>query len=313
MEHVILVEKYRPHRIADCILPDTIKNFFQQIVNTGIVPNMILTGKPGTGKTTAAMAMCDELQYEYILINASENGNIDTLRTEIRQFASAMSFTGDRKVVILDEADHLNPQSTQPALRGFIEEFASNVSFIFTCNTLSKLLEALHSRVSVIEYTIPAAEKEVMAKQMLKRLKVILDTEGVEYEPKVLAALIMKFWPDFRRTINELQRHVISGKIDESILSQVRDVPMAELIKAVRSDDFPAVRKWCAAHFDADAAKVIRKVYDALYEIFMPQSIPDAVVLCGTYLYRSAFVQDQELHLAAFLTELMLNCEVKKV
>jgi DNA polymerase III delta prime subunit len=312
MENVIWVEKYRPHRISDCILPDAIKNTFQQIVATGVIPNMILTGRPGTGKTTAAMAMCDELGVEFILINASENGNIDTLRTTIREFASSMSFSGERKVVILDEADHLNPQSTQPALRGFIEEFAANVSFIFTCNTLSKIIEALHSRTSIIEYVIPLAEKEAMAKQFMKRLRLILDTEAVEFEPKVLAALIMKWWPDFRRIINELQRHSLNGKIDESILSQVRDVPMAELIKAIKADDFVTVRKWCAAHFDADCVKVMRKIYDVLYDIFIPTAIPDAVVLIGTYQYRAAFVQDQELHLAAFLTELMLNCEVKK-
>lgn len=304
--HVIWVEKYRPHKIADCILPENIKATFEEIVSRGVIPNMILAGKAGGGKTTAAKAICDELDAEFLLINASENGNIDTLRTEIREFASTASFSGDRKVVILDEADHLNPNSTQPALRTFIEEFASNVSFIFTCNSLSKIIQPLHSRTSIIEYSIPNGEKEALAKQFLKRLKFILDSEGVEYDGKVLISLIFKFWPDFRRTINELQRYAMSGKIDESILNAVRDVPMSELIKALKAKDYPSVRKWCAVHHDSDSVKIMRKLYDALYEVFKRESIPDVVVLIGTYQYRAAFVNDHELHLVAFLTELML-------
>ena len=247
----IWVERYRPHCIADCVLPEAIKTTFQEIIRQGVVPNMILSGRAGGGKTTAAQAICDELNVEWILINASESGNIDTLRNEVREFESTRSFCGDRKVVLLDEADSLNPNSTQPALRGFIEEFSVNVSFIFTCNTLSKIIQPLHSRTSIIEFNIPAIEKAGLQKQFLKRLRFILDTEGVEYEPKVLAALIMKFWPDFRRTINELQRYALLGKIDEGILAQVRDVPMSELLKALKDRDFPAMRKWCAVHHDS--------------------------------------------------------------
>lgn len=304
--HVIWVEKYRPRKIADCILPEGIKSTFEQIVEKGVIPNMILSGKAGGGKTTAAKAICDELDAEYLMINASENGNIDTLRTEIREFASTASFSGNRKVVILDEADHLNPNSTQPALRSFIEEFAGNVSFILTVNTLSKLIGPLHSRTSIIEYSIPNSEKEALAKQLLKRLKYILESEGVEYDSKVLISLIFKFWPDYRRTINELQRYSMSGKIDESILNAVRDVPMAELIKALKAKDYPSVRKWCAVHHDSDSVKIMRKLYDSLYDVFKREAIPDVVVLLGTYQYRAAFVNDHELHLVAFLTELML-------
>ena len=309
---VLWVERYRPRKIADCILPEGIKTTFQQIVEQGVVPNLILSGKAGTGKTTAAMAMADELGIEVLFLNASENGNIDTLRTVVRDFASTKSFISDRKVVILDEADHLNPTSTQPALRGFLEEFASNVSFIFTCNTLSKIIQPLHGRCSVIEYVIPNGEQQSMARLFLRRLQFILDQENVEYEPKVVAALILRWFPDFRRTINELQRYAIAGRIDEGILSQVRDVPMAELIKALRSDDFTAVRKWCAAHHDADSVRVLRKIFDAAYEILEPQSIPEVVVLIGKYQYQAAFVQDQEMHLAAFLTEVMFNARFKK-
>lgn len=322
-KHVIWVEKYRPHKISDCILPEAIKETFEQIVQQGIIPNLILTGKAGGGKTTAARAICEELGVEYILINASENGNIDTLRTEIREFASTESFLHDldasgfstgrkRKVVILDEADHLNPNSTQPALRAFIEEFASNVSFIFTCNSLSKIITYLHSRTAVIEYNIPNSEKEALAKQFFKRLKFILDTEGIEYDTKVIMALTFKFWPDFRRTINELQRYALAGKIDESILAQVRDVPMSELIKALKAKDFHAMRKWCAVHHDSDSVKIIRKLYDVLFDVFVKNQVPDVVILMGRYQYQAAFVDDHELHLVAFLTELMYGDAIQE-
>lgn len=309
--HKLWVEKWRPHTITDCILPIAIKTTFEQIIINGVVPNMILTGKTGGGKTTAARAICDQLDIEYIMINASENGNIDTLRTEIREFASTASFGGERKVVILDEADHLNPNSTQPALRSFIEEFASNVSFIFTCNSISKIIAPLHSRTAVIEYTIPNAEKESLAKQFFKRLKIILDAEGVEYQPKVIMAMVFKYWPDFRRTINELQRYALQGKIDEGILDQVRDIPISELITALKSKDFQAMRKWCAVHNESDSTKIMRKLYDSLYEVFNLDSIPEVVVMIGTYQYRAAFVQDHEIHLVAFLTELMLIKAIK--
>jgi DNA polymerase III delta prime subunit len=321
-EHVIWVEKYRPHKISDCVLPENIKETFAQIVKQGLIPNLILTGKAGGGKTTAARAICDELNVESILINASENGNIDTLRNEIREFASTESFLRDldaddnssvkRKVVILDEADHLNPNSTQPALRSFIEEFASNVSFIFTCNSLGKIIQPLHSRTSVIEYNIPNGEKATLQGQFYKRLKFILDTENVEFDPNVVKALVVKFWPDFRRTINELQRYSLSGKIDEGILAQVRDVPLSELIKALKDKDFQSMRKWCAVHHDSDSVKIIRKLYEVLYEVFNKNSIPDVVILMGRYQYQAAFVNDHELHLVAFLTELMYGDAIQE-
>jgi DNA polymerase III delta prime subunit len=314
--HVLWVEKYRPHRVADCILPQSIKVTFEEIVKQGIVPNMILAGKAGGGKTTAALAICDELDLDWLLINASENGNIDTLRTEIREFASTRSFDGARRVVVLDEADHLNPNSTQPALRSFIEEFASNVSFIFTCNNLAKIITPLHSRASIIEYAYAADETPALVGQFYKRLKMILDTEKIGYDletiKKTLGMLILKFWPDMRRTINELQRYSLTGTIDDGILEQVQDAPLQELIEAVKKDDFKKMRAWCAVHADADSIKVIRKVYDSLYDLFEPDSIPGIVLLCGEYQYKAAFAQDQEMHLCAFLTEVMMQSEVKK-
>ena len=309
MNHVIWVEKYRPHTIADCILPEYLKNTFQKIVDSGVVPNMILHGKAGGGKTSVARAICEELGIEYLVINASKDGNIDTLRNEILDFSSSRSYDGERKVIILDEADHLNPTSTQPALRNFIEEFAANVSFIYTANVLGKILEPLHSRASIIEFKVPANEKETLLKQFMKRCRFILDTEGITYEPKVLAALIVKFWPDFRRTINELQTHALNGVIDESILEKFKDVSMGELLKTIKARDFFAMRKWCAVHHDTDPVRVMRKIYDSMSEVFDKMCLPDVVLLIGQYQYQAAFVADHEMHLAAFLTDLMQTVE----
>ncbi len=312
----IWAERYRPSTIADCILPEKMKATFEEIVSQGVVPNMILTGEPGGGKTTTARAICDQLDIDYILINSSENGNIDTLRTEIREFASSRSFDGARRVIILDEADGLNPQSTQPALRPFIEEFAANASFIMTCNNLSKIITPLHGRTSIIEYKIPAAEKPNLIAQFYKRLKMIVDTEGIEYDPEnirqILGTLIMKFWPDMRRTINELQRYSLSGTIDAGILDQVRDAPLAELISAIKDGDFKKMRNWCAVHADSDSVKIIRKIYDSMYEIFDPKYVPALVLFASEYQYKAAFAQDQEINLVAFLTQVMSECEVKK-
>jgi DNA polymerase III delta prime subunit len=312
----IWVEKYRPRKIEDCILPERLKTTFSEIVAQGIVPNMILTGKPGMGKTTAAMAMCDELDLDWILINSSLKGNIDTLRSEITEFASVRSFDGGRRVVILDEADGLNPNSTQPALRPFIEEFAANVSFIFTCNNLAKIIPPLHGRTSIIEYAIPQSESANLFGQFYKRLKMILDTEGIQYDPETikttLGKLILKYWPDMRRTINELQTYSMKGTVDIGIIEQVQDAPLEELMIAMKGNDFKTMRKWCATHADADSIKVMRKVYDELYNLFEPACIPNIVLLVGDYQYRAAFAQDQEMHLAAFLTNVMLESQVKK-
>ena len=310
------VERWRPRKIADCILPEKIKGTFEEIVNQGVVPNMILTGPAGMGKTTAAIALCDELDLDWILINASQNGGIDTLRTEITEFASTRSFDGARRVIILDEADYLNPQSTQPALRGAIEEFSVNASFIFTCNNLVKIIPPLHSRASIIEYNIPADEMSGLVGQFYKRLKLILDTEKISYDPSnvktVLGRLILKFWPDMRRVLNELQLYSIKGPIDAGVLEQVQDAPMAELIDAIKKDDFRRVRAWCAVHSDTDVIKVIRKVYDLVYDLFEPDCIPGIVLLCASYQFQAAFAQDQEIHLAAFLTNLMMESQIKK-
>ena len=305
MRQVIWVEKYRPHTIADCILPAALKATFQGIIDSKVVLNMILSGKAGVGKTTVARAICEELDISYIIINASENGNIDTLRTEIREFSSTQSFSGDRKVVILDEADHLNANSTQPALRSFIEEFAGNTSFIFTCNHPNRIIPELHSRAPIIEFAISKAEKDDMMKQFLKRLRAILDAEEVPYEPKVLAQMIFKHWPDMRRVINELQRYAKQGQIDAGIMEQIKDAPIADLYAALKARDFKTMRVWCAIHNDNDSVRVMRKVYDTMYEVFDKECIPDIVLLIGNYQYQAAFVQDHEVHLAAFLTELM--------
>lgn len=306
MRQVIWVEKYRPHTVADCILPAALKSTFQEIVNSGVVLNMILAGKAGVGKTTIARAICEELDLTYIISNASEKGNIDTLRTEIRDFAETASFTGDRKVVILDEADYLNATSTQPALRSFIEEFAANVSFIFTCNHPNRIIPELHSRAPVIEFKISKDEKEEMMKQFLKRLCSILDAEEIPYEKKVLAQMIFKHWPDMRRVINELQRYSKqTGRIDSTILEAIKDAPIADLYAALKGRDFKTMRVWCALYNDNDSVRVMRKVYDTMYEVFDKDCIPDIVLLIGNYQYQAAFVQDHEVHLAAFLTELM--------
>lgn len=312
MIHTLWVELYRPHTIEDCILPQTIKKTFQEIITSGVVPNLMLHGKTGCGKTTVAKALCDELDLSWYFINASKDGNIDTLRTQITDFCHAQSFSGERKVVIFDEADYLNPNSTQPALRAFIEEFAINTSFIFTCNAVNRIIAPLHGRTAVIDFSIPAAEVDSLRKQFLKRVRFILDTEKITYDPMTLAQLIVKFWPDMRRVINELQRYSLSGNIDEGILKQIKDVPMSELLVALRRRDFKTVRTWCAVNHENDSVRVMRKMFDALYEVFDPESIPAVVLLIGQYQFQAAFVADQEIHLTAFLTELMQTADWKK-
>jgi DNA polymerase III delta prime subunit len=304
MNHVIWTEKYRPHTIQECILPVDLKTTFQEIVNSGVVQNMILSGKAGAGKTTIARAMCEELDISHTVINASLKGNIDTLRTDILEFVTTMSFEGGRKVVILDEADHLNPVSTQPALRNFIEEYAINASFIFTCNYPNKIIPELHSRASIVDFKIPKDEKVELQKQYHKRLRLILDTEGVPYDPAVLAQVVVKYWPDMRRTINELQKYATRGRIDDGILAEIKDAPMADVLKALKEGNFKAMREWCALHNEGDSVRIMRKVYDCLYEVFKKDCVPDVVMMIGNYQYQAAFVQDHEIHLAAFLTEL---------
>ena len=303
------VEKYRPTTIEDCVLPSDIKQTFFDIKDE--IPNMILTGTAGTGKTTIAKALCEMHNCDYILINGSEESGIDVLRTKIKNFASTVSLGGGNKVVILDEADYLNPQSTQPALRGFIEEFHKNCRFIFTCNYKNRLIAPLHSRCTVIDFKIPPKERPRLASVFLARLMLILDDEGVEYNNEVLQELVMKYFPDFRRTINELQRYAVSGSIDVGILSNIAEESLQELLGHIKTKRFTDMRKWVATNIDNDPVKLFRKIYDALYDVLEPQSIPQAVIIIADYSYKSAFVVDQEVNIVACLTELMMECRWK--
>jgi DNA polymerase III delta prime subunit len=307
----IWVEKYRPKTIEDCILPEHIKKVFQEFVDSGSIPTLMLTGGPGVGKTTVARALCEMTECDYIIINGSEESGIDVLRTKIKDFASAVSFTGSRKIVILDEADYLNPQSTQPALRGFIEQFSDNCGFIFTANWANRIISPIHSRCSVIEFKINSSDKPKLAAQLMGRISEILNAEDIDFDKKVVAELIMKHFPDFRRCLNELQRYGIGGTIDVGILSQLSDVNMDELISALKEKNFKRVRSWVAHNIDNDPNKVFRKIYDAANDHFKPESIPQAVLILADYSYKAAFVSDVEINLVACLTELMVETEFK--
>lgn len=309
MTDFLWVEKYRPNTVAECILPDRIKKVFQEYVDKGSIPNLMLTGSAGVGKTTVAMAMCEQIGLNHLFINSSEERGIDMLRTKIRGYASTISLTGGRKVIILDEADYLTPEA-QAGLRGAIEEFAENCTFIFTCNFKSRLIDALHSRCSVIDFTLKAEEKPRMAAQLFSRLSIILNKEGVEYDKQVLIKIVEKHFPDYRRTLNELQRYSASGSIDAGTLSQVSDVrKISELVGFLKEGNFSEMRKWVVANSDIEPARIYRKIYDSLYEYFKPDSIPQAVVIIAKYQYQSAFVADQEINLVACLTEIMVDCE----
>jgi DNA polymerase III delta prime subunit len=307
MEHLLWTEKYRPETVADCILPERLKQPFQEYVNQKQIPNLLLTGGAGVGKTTVAKAMCNEIGCDFMVLNGSDENGVDTIRYKIKNYASSMSLTGGRKVIILDEADYLTPQA-QAILRNSIEEFAGNCSFIFTCNYKNKLIEPLHSRCAVVEFSLKNGEKAKMAGAFFKRIQSILQSEKVEYEDSVIAELIKKHFPDFRRALNELQRYSQFGKIDSGILAQIGDVQISEIVKHVKSKDFGAIRKWVGAS-DIDANILFRQLYDALYEVMKPQSIPQAVLILADYQYKQAFVADQEINMVACLTELMVNCE----
>lgn len=302
------VEKYRPKKIADTILPAELKATFQQFVDNKQVPNLLLTGGAGVGKTTVAKAMLEELGCDYIVINGSMNGNIDTLRNDIMQFASSVSFTGGRKYVILDEADYLNPNSTQPALRNFMEEYSGNCGFILTCNFKNRIIEPLHSRCSVVEFKIAKSDLAKLAGQFFKRVESILTSEGVQYDKAVVAEVIKKHLPDWRRVLNELQRYSATGKIDAGILVNLSDENFKKLIEALRGKNFNEMRKWVAEHADSDTA-IFRKIYDSAHEYLKPQSIPQVVLLIAEYQYKAAFVTDPEINLAAFLTNMMVEAE----
>ena len=267
-----------------------------------------MSGGAGVGKTTVAKAMCQEIGCDYMVINGSDESGIDTFRVKIKNYAASLSLTGGRKVIIIDEADYLNPNSTQPALRNAIEEYAGNCSFIFTCNYKTRIIEPLHSRCAVIDFGLKNGEKAKMAGQFFKRIQNILGDEGVEYEDAVIAELIKKHFPDFRRVLNELQRYSKFGKIDTGILAQIANVQISQIVEHIKSKDFGAIRKW-AATSDLDTNTVFRQIYDALYDIMKPQSIPRAVLILADYQYKNAFVADAEINLVACLTELMVDCE----
>ncbi len=312
MEKSLLwVERYRPSTIDDCILSDTIKNTLKDLVKDNTVPNLMFTGPAGVGKTTVARAICDMTNSDYIIINGSDEGRmIDTLRTKMTQFCSTISLSGGgRKVVIIDEADYMNPDSVQPAMRGFIERFAENCSFIFTCNFKNRIIEPIHSRCAVIDFGLKKDEKPDIASQFMVRCGDILAEESVEHNKKVVAELINKHFPDFRRIINELQRYSTSGEIDSGVLAIIGELNLNQLISALRNKNFHDMRQWVSSNVDNDPTTIYRKIYDKLYEVLEKSSIPSAVLIIGEYQYKSAFVADQEVNLVACLVELMAECE----
>ena len=313
MSDFIWVEKYRPKTIEECILPSNIKKTFSQFLNKGEIPNMLLSGPPGIGKTTVAKALCNELGVDFYLINGSDEGRfLDTVRNNAKNFASTVSLssTAKHKVIIIDEADNTG-NDVQLLLRAFIEEFANNCRFIFTCNYKNKILEPLHSRCAVVNFSINGKEKDEIMLLFFKRLKSILDKEGIENEPKVLAKLISKHFPDWRRVLNECQRYAVSGKIDSGILVTFSDVAVNDVIKNLKDKNFPEVRKWVNSNLDNDSNVLLRRVYDGLTGVVDGPSIAAAVLIVAKYQYQSAFVADQEINLLAALTEIMVECEFK--
>ena len=311
MQEFLWVEKYRPNRLEDCILPDELKNTFQQFINQQNIPNLLLSGSAGVGKTTVAKAMLEELGADYIVVNGSLHGNIDTLRTEIMNFATTVSFSEGRKYVILDEADYLNPQSTQPALRNFMEEYSKNCGFILTCNFKNRIIEPLQSRCSVIDFLFPKKLAPSLAGSFFTRVKTILDEEQVKYDEKVLAEIIQRHFPDWRRVLNELQRYSVSGIIDIGILSNSSQNAFKSLIALLKGKQFSDMRKWVAQNIDSDPTSIMRQLYDSSSEVIKASSIPQLVLLIGEYQYKSAFVADQEVNLVAFLTQVMADLEFK--
>ena len=303
------VEKYRPKIVSETILPESLKLTFQKIVDGGELPNMLFTGTAGLGKTTVARALCNELGCDFILINGSEEGNIDTLRTKIKQFASSVSLQGGYKVVILDEADYLNPQSTQPALRGFIEEFSNNCRFILTCNFKNRIIEPLHSRCGVYEFNTSKKSMIELCESFMARCKTILDNEKIEYDDKPLAELIMKFAPDWRRVLTELQRYSINGRIDSGIVANLQDKNFDDLFSHLKNKNFKSMRSWVVNNIDTDASAIFRAIYDRMSDKVAPQSIPQLVLLLADYQYKNAFVADHELNVVACLTEVMSDVQ----
>lgn len=311
-DQFLWVEKYRPQTIEDCVLPESLKKTFREFVAQGELPTFLFTGTAGVGKTTVAKALCNEVGAEYIMINGSDEGrSIDTLRTTIKNFASTVSLTDAKKVIIIDEADYMNASSIQPALRSFIEEFSANCRFIFTCNYKNRIIEPLWSRCAVIEFKIPNEEKPKIASAFYRRIADILSNEQVDFDSKVVAELVTKHFPDYRRILNELQRYSVSGKIDTGILLNLSEESYNDLIKAMKVKDYPSVRKWVGKNTDIDTIELFRELYDSASERIEPSTIPDLVLILADYQYKAAFVADHELNIMAALTEIMIQCKFK--
>jgi DNA polymerase III delta prime subunit len=307
-DHFLFVEKYRPKTISECILPERLKNTFLEMIQKGEIQNLLLSGGPGCGKTTVARALCNELKSDYILINCSEDGNIDTLRTKIKNFASTVSFGGNTKIIILDEFDYSNPQSMQPALRGFMEEFSKNCRFILTCNYKNRVISPLHSRCTVIDFKFEKNETTEYCTQFYDRCVHILNEEGIGFSTKALAKFVFKHFPDFRRTLNELQKSSLSGEINESILVNMNDEKIHALVKMMKKKDFTGVRSWVTENADNDTVVIFRKFFDNISEYFEKSSVPMAILILGDYQYKAAFVADHEINISACLVNLMLEC-----
>ena len=311
MEEFLWVEKYRPSDVQSCVLPKQLKKTLLEFVAAGELPNVTFSGGPGVGKTTAAKAMLDELGLTYMMVNGSEESGIDVLRTKIKNFASTVSLHGGRKYLILDEADYLNPQSTQPALRGFIEEFSANCGFILTCNYVNRIIPALISRCPTYDFSIPKDEKQELAGDFFKHSLEILKKENVKFEPKAVASLVQKHFPDWRRVLNELQRYSVSGNIDAGILVNISSDNIKELMDHMKRKEFTDVRKWVVNNLDNDPVRLFRSLYDNLYDCVDGSTIPHIVIILGEYQYKSAFVADQEINTLACLTEIMARGKFK--